>query len=326
MALRDYLTDEIVHDAVDGRLTRREALRRLGLLGISLSGAAALLAACGDDGDSTTNAAATSAGSTPPTAAATTAASATSVASSEASADTTAETAAASAAPSAAELITFDGPAGPLQGAFAAAADPKGAVLVIHENRGLTPHFFDVVSRLASAGYTALAVDLASRAGGTAALADEGAVQAALGQASQDDLIADLRAGIDELEQRAPGEKIGAVGFCFGGGMVWNLLGAGEPRLAAAAPFYGPASGNLDFSGSPNAAVLAVYGELDDRVNSTRDAATAALEAAGLPHEVKTYSGANHAFFNDTGQRYNESAATEAYADLLAWYDQYLAS
>jgi carboxymethylenebutenolidase len=71
--------------------------------------------------------------------------------------------------------------------------------------------------------------------------------------------------------------------------------------------------------------VLAVYGELDGRVNASRDAATAALEAAGLTHEVKTYAGADHAFFNDTGQRYNEAAATQAWADLLAWFDEHLA-
>jgi carboxymethylenebutenolidase len=130
-------------------------------------------------------------------------------------------------------------------------------------------------------------------------------------------------AGIDELERRAPGAPVGTVGFCFGGGMVWALLDAGEARLSAAAPFYGPAPADADFSGA-GAAVLAVYAELDDRVNASRDAATAALEAAGLTHEVKTFAGADHAFFNDTGQRYNAEAATEAYADLLAWFGEHL--
>ncbi|HJR24824.1 MAG TPA: dienelactone hydrolase family protein, partial [Acidimicrobiales bacterium] len=114
------------------------------------------------------------------------------------------------------------------------------------------------------------------------------------------------------------------VGFCFGGGMVWALLDAGEVRLAAAAPFYGPAPEGADFSGA-QAAVLAVYGELDDRVNASRDAATAALEAAGLEHEVKTFPGADHAFFNETGPRYDEAAATQAYADLLDWFGRHLA-
>ena len=121
-----------------------------------------------------------------------------------------------------------------------------------------------------------------------------------------------------------PDGDIGVVGFCFGGGMVWNLLDAGEARVAAAAPFYGPAPESPDFSGA-QAAVFAVYAELDARVNATRDAAAAALETAGLTHEVKTYVGADHAFFNDTGPRYNESAAGQAYADVLAWFDLHLA-
>ncbi len=155
-------------------------------------------------------------------------------------------------------------------------------------------------------------------------MGDEGAAQAALASATEADLLADLDAGLDELERRAPDAGLGVVGFCFGGGMVCQLLDEGDSRLAAAAPFYGPAPEGADFSGS-QAAVFAVYAELDDRVNASRDAATMALEAAGLEHEVKTFAGADHAFFNDTGQRYHEVAATEAYADLLAWFGQHLA-
>jgi carboxymethylenebutenolidase len=106
--------------------------------------------------------------------------------------------------------------------------------------------------------------------------------------------------------------------------MVWNLLAAGEDRVAAAIPFYGPAPADADF-GNARAAVLGVYGELDERVNATRDAATAALDAAGLEYEIKTFPGANHAFFNDTGPNYNEAAATEAYADVLHWFGSHLA-
>ncbi len=120
-----------------------------------------------------------------------------------------------------------------------------------------------------------------------------------------------------------PGQKIGAVGFCFGGGMVWNLLNAGETRLAAAAPFYGPAPATPDFS-KAKAAVLAVYGETDTNVNPTRERAEAALKAANLKYEIKSFAGAGHAFFNDTGQRYNPTAATEAWSALLAWFNTYL--
>ena len=136
-------------------------------------------------------------------------------------------------------------------------------------------------------------------------------------------MVADLRAGVDELKRRAPGKKVGVIGFCFGGGMTWQLLAAGEPRLAAAAPFYGPAPPTPDFSGS-KAAVLAVYAENDALVNGTRDAAVAALQAANLPVEVRTFPGTSHAFFNDTGASYNPTAAAEAYAAVLDWYAQYL--
>jgi carboxymethylenebutenolidase len=303
LALNGYLVEEISHDFADGLLSRREALRRLGMLGLSVTGAGAVLAACGDDddgddgtaADDTTSTVTTPNDNEPPGAA------------------TAVE----------AQAITFTGPSGQLRGAYAAAKSPKGAVLVIHENRGLTPHFLDVPGRLAGVGYSALALDLLSRRGGTAAVGDEAAAQAALGQAALPDLIADMRAAIDELEKRAEDQKIGAVGFCFGGGMVWNLLNNGESRLAAAAPFYGPCPENPDFS-KAKAAVLAVYGETDSFVNPTRERAEAALKAANLKHEIKVYSGAGHAFFNNTGQRYNATAAKQAWADLTRWFDEYL--
>ena len=137
-------------------------------------------------------------------------------------------------------------------------------MLVIHENRGLNDHIRSVAGRLAASGYSALAIDLLSAEGGTAALGDEAEATAALSGAPQERFVADMRAGLDELERRAPGQKLGAIGFCFGGGMVWTLLASGEPRLAAAAPFYGPLPDGADFSGSPNAAVLGIYAEQDD--------------------------------------------------------------
>jgi carboxymethylenebutenolidase len=295
MALREYLIDEVTEDFDDGILSRREALRRLGLLGVGLSSAGALLAGCGGSDDAPARIEAVPRGSTTPT----------------------------SAAPLRAETIRFTAPSGEVTAAYAAPADPRGSLLVIHENRGLTPHFVDLVGRFAGDGWAALCVDLVSPDGGTATLGDAG-VPAALGAAPVERLVGDLRAGIDELERRAPGAKVGAVGFCFGGGMTWQLLQAGESRLAAAVPFYGPAPDEPDFS-QARAAVLAVYGELDARVNASRDAATAALEAAGLPYEVKTYAGADHAFFNDTGSRYNKDAATLAKADLDAWLQKHLA-
>ena len=292
MAFQRYLAEEVAIDHADGMLGRREAMRRLALLGLGVPAAAALLAACGGDGGE------------PPAA--------------------TSGTAAPAAPEVATEAVTFPGPEGrTVQGAWAAADPARGAVLVVHENRGLNDHIRSVAGRLAASGYSALAIDLLSSEGGTAALGDEAAAMAALSSAPQERFVADMRAGLDELERRAPGQKLGAIGFCFGGGMVWLLLASGEPRLAAAAPFYGPLPDGADFSGS-EAAVLGIYAEQDGRVNASREAATAALEQAGLTHEIVTYPGANHAFFNDTGPRYDQAAATQAYAKVLDWFGQHL--
>ena len=222
------------------------------------------------------------------------------------------------------EAITFNGPNGPLQGAFAAAAEPRGAVLVIHENRGLNDHIRTVVGRFAAAGFTAIGLDLLSEEGGTASLGDQAAATAALGRVATARFTSDMQACLDELQRRAPGAKIGAVGFCFGGGMMWQLLATKDPRLAAVAPFYGPfPTGNVDFTGS-NAAVLAFYGALDARVNGTQAQAEAALTAAGLTHEMIVEPNANHAFFNDTGANYNAAAAADAWTRVLAWFGDHL--
>jgi carboxymethylenebutenolidase len=307
MAFLDYLTGEVAEDWVDGLITRRDALRRLALLGLSATAASSLLAAC-----------AAESGASPATAAS---------ASNRPSASAGASGAAAPGSPSGGlptgEAITFPGPRGSLQGFFAPAATPSGAMLVIHENRGLNDHIRSVASRLAGDGYSALAIDLLSEEGGTDALG-QGNVQATLGGASTERLVGDMRAGLDELARRVSGAKIGAVGFCFGGGMVWTLLDAGDPRLAVAIPFYGPAPAAPDFSGE-KAAVMAVYAELDARVNASRDTARQALEKAGLTHEIKTYPGVDHAFFNDTGGRYNPDQAAAAYSDVLAWLGRHLA-
>lgn len=297
-----YLTEEVVVDYADGLIARREALRRLSLLGVGAGIAGPLLAAC--------DARNAGGGSTPP--------------SSTAAPPAASGPAGPRALPT--EVISFAGPRGQaLQGAWAAAGlPPRGSVLVIHENRGLTDHIRSVAGRLAASGFSALAIDLLSEEGGTARFTDPAQATAALNAVPPARFIADMKAGIDELLRRVPGHKSGAVGFCFGGGMVWSLLAAGEPRLGAAAPFYGPLPVNADLSGSRPAAVLAVYGELDTRVNASRDAARAALERAGLTHEIVTYPGANHAFFNDTGERYNAAAAAAAYQRLIDWFGQHL--
>jgi carboxymethylenebutenolidase len=299
MALSDYLATEVGEDWADGILSRREALRRLALLGLSASSAIALLEACAPAGPASPSSASGSAGSGSGSSPAT-----------------------AGEFPIEGEAITF-GDQQRLLGFFAAAKGvPRGAMLVIHENRGLNDHTRSVASRLARDGYSALAIDLLSEEGGTDAVA-QGEVQAVLSRATSERLVGDMNAGLDELERRAPGAKLGIIGFCFGGGMVWALLNAGTPRLAAAIPFYGPAPASPDFS-ADRAAVFGVYAELDERVNASRPTAEAALKAAGLEYQIKVYPGVDHAFFNDSGARYNSQQAAAAYADVLDWLGTHL--
>jgi len=299
--IQRYLVDEVVVDYAAGIVDRREALRQLGLLGVAAATALGLLSACDAEGGGqpSPTSSSTTEGSTPgPTL----------------------------PAPTATAAITFAAADGrTVQGAYASPSAPRANILVVHENRGLTDHIRSVAGRLATTGYAALAVDLLSAEGGTATFADPARATAALNVAPLERFVADMKAAITELLRRNPSLKVGAVGFCFGGGMMWSLLAAGEPRLGAVAPFYGPLPDGANFAGSPNAAVLGVYAEFDSRVNASRGAAEAALKAANLTHEIVTYPGADHGFFNDTGSRYNAAAATAVYQKLTSWFDRYLA-
>ena len=300
--LQRYIAEEIATDHVDGLLSRREALRRLALLGIGSAAAGSLIAACGQQ----------RAASPGPTS------SATAIGATAAGPPPGMQ----SALPT--EAVIWDGPRGPLQGAWAAAAGTRGTVLVIHENKGLNDWVRSVAGRLAGIGYSALAIDLLSEEGGTATFDDPAKATAALAAAPPERFVADLRSGLDELTRRTPGHKAAVVGFCFGGGLVWRLLAAGEPRLSAAVPFYGPLPENPDFAGSKNAAVLAFYGALDDRVTGSEPAAKDALQNAGLVNEIVVEPSADHAFFNDTGKRYNPAAADDAWQRLQTWFARHL--
>ncbi|AKS34136.1 dienelactone hydrolase family protein [Mycolicibacterium goodii] len=313
--LQRYIAEEIATDHLDGLLSRREALRRLALLGLSTAAATAVIAACSEreqngpaqntaenTAQNTTNTAGPPSGTSQPPAE---------------------PPGMQTALPTAA--VTWAGPNGELQGAWAEAPDARGAVLVIHENKGLTDHIRSVAGRFAGIGYSALAVDLLSGQGGTGQFADPADATAALSKIPPEEFVANLRSGIDELSRRAPDRRLAAVGFCMGGGLVWRLLAAGTPQLAAAVPFYGPTPDDPDFSGSKSVAVLAFYGALDQRVNATEPVARAALEKAGLVHELVTEPGANHAFFNDTGDRYDPTAAADAWRRIQEWFTAHLA-
>jgi carboxymethylenebutenolidase len=297
-----YIAEEIATDHVHGLLTRREAVRRLALLGMGSAAATALISACSKQ-----------------------------LKPAEAPTPTPVpESSTSSAQPPgmanalATSPIAWPGPQGRLQGAWAQASNSKGGVLVIHENKGLNDWVRSVAGRLAGAGYSALAIDLLSEKGGTGAFPDPAEATAALGGISPEQFTHDLNSGVAELRLRAPGQKVAVVGFCFGGGLVWQLLASGALGVSAAVPFYGPLPDNPDFTGS-KAAVLGIYAALDTRVTASEQAAKAALDRAGLVNDLVVEPNADHAFFNDTGPRYNAAAAADAWQRLLDWLGRYLA-
>lgn len=318
--LQRYLVDEFVEDYQEGHLSRRQALKRIaGITGAAM--AAQILAACGEPVPAAETSA--SAASAP--------ASASAASASAAPAETSAAAAAeASVAPDdpaiAAEMVQFPGGDAQLMG-YLARPSGEGAlpiVLVCHENRGLTPHIEDVTRRVAQAGYVGLAVDLLSREGGTAQFRDPDSIPGLLSGAPPERHVQDFQSGLAYVKEQpfADGERVGMVGFCFGGGITW-LVAAGTPELRAAVPFYGPPVPASEVPGV-NAAVLAIYAEQDSRINQSIPEIEAAMQQGGKTYRKIIYPGVNHAFHNDTGQRYNAEAAQAAWSETLAWFEQYL--
>jgi len=188
---------------------------------------------------------------------------------------------------------------------------PFPAVLVIHENRGLNPYIEDVARRLAVAGFLALAPDGLAPIGGYPGNDDDGrAMQKSLDQAKlRQDMVNSAR--YLKAHELSSG-KLGATGFCWGGGTTNVLAVELGPDLNAAAPFYGVAPDPADVA-KIEAALLIHYAEDDERVNATRPAYEAALQAAGADYEMFTYPGTRHGFHNNSTPRYDEAAAE------LAW-------
>ena len=200
----------------------------------------------------------------------------------------------------------------------------KATVLVIHENRGLNDHIRDVARRVALAGYRAVAPDMLSPSGGTPA--NEDTARDMIGKLDTARSIADAVTIVDELAKSSRGGKIGAVGFCWGGGFVNRLAIAAGGKLAAAVPYYGPAP---DPSEAPKvqAAMEFHNAGLDDRVNATSFPWITALRNAGKTVKFFLYDGVNHAFNNDTSaERYNKAAADLAWKRTLAFFKQHLAA
>lgn len=199
----------------------------------------------------------------------------------------------------------------------------KATVLVIHENRGLNDYVRDVARRLGVAGFRAVAPDFLSLSGGTPS--NEDAARDAIGKLNLDKSVSDAVAMLDELAKSSRGGKVGAVGFCWGGGFVNRLAVAAGDKLDAGVPFYGPAPDPSEAS-KVKAPLLIHDAGLDERVNRTSFPWVEALRAAGKPVKFYLYDGVNHAFHNDTSaERYDKAAADLAWKRTLAFFRRHLA-
>lgn len=198
---------------------------------------------------------------------------------------------------------------------------PFGAVLVVHENRGLNPYVQDVVRRVAKAGYLALGPDGLTPAGGYPGNDDDGRTMQR--ELDREKLLEDFFAGFEHLvnHENSTG-KVGAVGFCYGGG-VCNALAVAYENMACSVPFYGR---QADVEDVPQikAPLMLHYAENDERVNAGWPAYEAALKEHGKTYEAYFYDGANHGFHNNTTPRYDEAAAKLAWDRTLGWFEKYL--
>jgi carboxymethylenebutenolidase len=225
-----------------------------------------------------------------------------------------------------AEDVTWPGDGGDIKGYLVKPADLSrkvGTVIVIHENRGLNAHIKDVARRVALEGFVALAPDFLSPAGGTPA--DEDKAREMIGQLNPTQTVANEIATVAFLKGHADGNgKVGAVGFCWGGGAV-NDLAVNSPDLAAGVAYYGRQAKVEDVP-KIKAALLLQYGGVDERINAGIPAYEEALKAAGKDYTVYVYEGAQHAFNNDTSEaRYNKEAADLAWGRTVAFFKEKLA-
>ncbi len=223
--------------------------------------------------------------------------------------------------------VTWPGAGGDMKGYLVLpteAAGKLGAVIVIHENRGLNEHTKDVARRMALEGFAALAVDYLSPKGGTPA--DEEAARKLIGELDLAQTIANSVATVAFLKaHEAANGKVGAMGFCWGGGQV-NALAVASADLNGGVAYYGRQADAADVP-KIKAPLLLHYGGLDERINAGIPAYEAALKAAGKAYEVHIYDGANHAFNNDTSQaRYNKAAADLAWERTVEFFRKNLAA
>jgi carboxymethylenebutenolidase len=217
------------------------------------------------------------------------------------------------------ETASYDAGGVPISGYLTRlkARGKRPAVIVIHENRGLNPHIQDVARRIALEGYLAFAVDMLSPQGGTPA--DDDKAREMFGTLKLDDTAKQLAAAVPFLAGHAESTgSVGAIGFCWGGGMV-NRIAILAPDLKAGVAYYGaqPPAARVP---SIHAALLLQYAGLDSRINAGIPAYEAALKAAGKRYEIHVYPDVNHAFNNDTSDRYNKAAADLAWSRTIAFF------
>ncbi|MSP67482.1 MAG: dienelactone hydrolase family protein [Alphaproteobacteria bacterium] len=225
-----------------------------------------------------------------------------------------------------ASMVGYPGPAGEVK---AYLARPKGmsgkagAVIVIHENRGLTPHIRDVVRRVALEGFVALGTDLLARQGGTPSNEDQ--AREMFTKIDAAGAVADLVAAVGFMKARADvNGKVASVGYCWGGGMS-NQIAVNAPDLAAAVAFYGPVPAS-DQVGKIKARMLLHYASTDNFINPKVPEFEDALKAAGIRYIRHDYPDTQHAFHNDTaGARYSEPAAKLAWGRTVAFFKEILA-
>jgi carboxymethylenebutenolidase len=215
---------------------------------------------------------------------------------------------------------------GTVRGYLAQPAQASGklpTVLVIHENRGLNPHIEDITRRLALDGFIAFAPDALAPLGGYPG--DEDKARELFPKLDQTKTREDFIVAYGYLKALPAGAgKVGAVGFCYGGGLV-NHLATRLPDLAAGVPFYGGQPSAAD-AARIKAPLLLHYAGVDERINAGWPAYEAALKAAGVPFEAFTYAGVQHGFNNDTTPRYDEAAAKLAWQRTVAFFKRTLAA
>jgi len=227
------------------------------------------------------------------------------------------------------EYITVDSPQGngKIKGYFVRPANSTGklpGVLVIHENRGLNPYIEDVARRLGAANFLAFAPDGLTTVGGYPGDEEKGA--AMFGAVDKPKMTEDFIATARWLKARPDRTgKIGAVGFCFGGGIVNTLAVRMGSELSAGVPFYGAQPPAAD-AAKIKAPLLLQYGALDARITGGWPAFDEALKANNVMHQGYVYDCANHGFHNDTTPRYDEVSAKLAWTRTIDWFNKYLRS